>query len=521
MASLTHQQLGNSARQAVAAKDWARVASCAMEINRLAPHDADGPYLMGLVHKAARRGEAAAEQFAEALSRNPERYDAAIELASQSLLLNRYAEARDLLGRYEKELDASPAYLDMAGQAYFAMGHYEQAWPLYVRACELQPDIEVLQAHKAACAVYLGDIDAAKSIYRQLLKRHPKHQQTHYELSQLDTARDDRHIRKMLKVLGKSDDAPGKNIYLYYALGKEYEDLGRWEEAFRYYKKGGDAVKSIAPYDVADDVCLMDAIIETCSAEWLRDRPATRASEKVPVFVVGLPRTGTTLTDRILSSHSQVQSAGESQLLQMVLRDGTRAGNQIGITPEQISAAARRDPETIAAAYLEAVSHRLGDEPYFVEKLPENVLYLGFIAKAWPDAGIVHLRRNPMDACFAVYKQSFFRFAYSLDDLARYYLAYDRLSRHWRSLLGSRLIEVSYEDLVSDTETETRRLLQALGLEFEDACLNFDRNAAPVATASSVQVREKTHTRSVGRWKKFERQLRPLREQLEQGGVQL
>jgi hypothetical protein len=216
-----------------------------------------------------------------------------------------------------------------------------------------------------------------------------------------------------------------------------------------------------------------------------------------------------------------VQSAGESQLLQMVLRDGTRAGNQIGITPEQISAAARRDPETIAAAYLEAVSHRLGDEPYFVEKLPENVLYLGFIAKAWPDAGIVHLRRNPMDACFAVYKQSFFRFAYSLDDLARYYLAYDSLSRHWRSLLGSRLIEVSYEDLVSDTETETRRLLQALGLEFEDACLNFDRNAAPVATASSVQVREKTHTRSVGRWKKFERQLRPLREQLEQGGVQL
>lgn len=124
-----------------------------------------------------------------------------------------------------------------------------------------------------------------------------------------------------------------------------------------------------------------------------------------------------------------------------------------------------------------------------------------------------------MDACFAAYKQSFFRFAYSLDDVARYYLAYDRLSRHWRETLGSRMVELRYEDLVADQEAQTRRLLDTLGFEFEDACLQFEQNATPVATASSVQVREKLHTRSVGRWKKFERQLQPLREQLEQGGV--
>ncbi|MGB5255778.1 MAG: sulfotransferase [Woeseiaceae bacterium] len=515
------EQLRNAARQAVAAGDWPRVGSCAMEINRLLPADPEGPFLMGLMHKAARRADAAAAQFREAMARDSGRYDAAIELASQSLLLNRYGEARELLNSYRQSLENSPVYLDMAGQAYFAMGHYEEAWPLYERACELQPAVEVFQAHKAACAVYLGDVESARKIYESLLKRHPKHQQTHYELSQLGRASDDRHIKKMLKILGKNDAPPANNIYLYYALGKEYEDLGRWEEAFRYYKQGGDAVKSIAPYDVAEDVGLMDAIVDTCSAEWLLDKPSAHSTAKTPIFVVGLPRTGTTLTDRILSSHSRVQSAGESQLLQMVLRDGTRAGNQIGITPGQIEAAAGRDPESIASAYVEAVSHRLGDEPYFVEKLPENVLYLGFIAKAWPDAKIVHLRRNPMDACFAVYKQSFFRFAYSLDDLARYYLAYDRLSRHWREILGSRLVEVNYEDLVTEPEKETRRLLQELGLPFEEACLHFDKNASPVATASSVQVREKVHTRSVEKWKKFERQLQPLREQLEQGGVRI
>ena len=514
-------QLSNVARQAAAAKDWARVGQCAMELCRLAPNDAEGPFLMGLVQKASRRPEAAAQHFQTALACNKSRYDAAIELASQYVASNRHGEALALLDRYTGHLHNSPLYLDMAGQTYFALSLYEQAWPLYEQASRLQPDIEVFQAHMASCAVYLGKIDLAKSIYRKLLKRHPKHQQFHYDLSQLDRARNDRHIRQMLKVLKKSESKPANNIYLYYALGKEYEDLGRWADAFRYYKKGGDAVKTVANYDVADDVDLIDEIIETCSAAWLRDGPSTRKTVKTPIFVVGLPRTGTTLTDRILSSHSLVQSAGESQLLQMVLRDGSRAGNQIGITSAQIEAAAGRDPGSIADAYVDAVSHRLGNEPYFIEKLPENVLYLGFIAKAWPDARIVHLQRHPLDACFAVYKQSFFRFAYSLDDLARYYLAYDRLSRHWRAVLGSRLIELNYEDLVSDQEAGTRRLLEELGLDFEEACLRFDQNVAPVATASSVQVREKVHTRSVGKWKKFERQLQPLREQLEQGGVTL
>ena len=512
-------QIREVARQAIATNDWSRVNACAMEIARLAPDSPDASFLMGLAQKAARRPDAAANYFAKALSLNAESYDAAIELVSQNVLLNNYSQARDLLDQYSELLQNNPHYLDMAGQAYFAMSLYEAAWPLYEQAVRLQPKNETFQGHMASCAVYLGQIDAAKKIYIKLLKQHPRHQRSHYELANLGRARDDRHIKQMHKVLKKSDSNPASNIYLYYALGKEYEDLGRWSDAFRYYSQAGSAVKTVANYNVADDVQLMDKIIETCSEEWLRDSPATGKTSKTPIFIVGLPRTGTTLTDRILSSHSQVQSVGESQLLQMVLRDGTPAGNQIGITPTQIEAASQRDAGSIAEAYVDAVAHKLGDEPYFIEKLPENVLYLGFIAKAWPNARIIHLQRHPMDACFAAYKQSFFRFAYSLDDLAEYYLAYDRLSRHWRGILGTRLVELRYEDLVADQETQTRRLLGNLRFDFEEACLRFEQNTAAVATASSVQVREKLHTRSVGRWKKFERQLQPLREQLEQGGV--
>jgi len=273
---------------------------------------------------------------------------------------------------------------------------------------------------------------------------------------------------------------------------------------------------------VAEDVALIDKIIEVCDAAWLAAGPAqvpTDVTGKTPVFIVGLPRTGTTLTERILASHSQVESLGETESLPKVLRQVSGVPGVGGMTPAILAAAARQDMARVANGYLNAVRYRLGDAPFFIEKFPENFLYLGFIARAWPQARLVHLRRNPMDACFAMYKQSFFRYAYTLENVGRYYVAYDRLARHWRTLLGERLVELEYELLVGDQEGRTRWLLERLGLEFEAACLEFDRNAAATATASAVQVREKIHTRSVQRWKHFERHLEPLRRILEDAGV--
>jgi hypothetical protein len=194
------------------------------------------------------------------------------------------------------------------------------------------------------------------------------------------------------------------------------------------------------------------------------------------------------------------------------------------MTPAMIEAVATNDAELISTRYLDAVRYRLGDVPMFIDKLPFNVLYLGFIAKAWPDTPIVLLRRNPMDACFSMYKQVFtwaYKFSYDLQNLGAYYVAYQRLCDHWREVLGDRLVEVDYEELVSDQEFQTRQLLDRLGLPFEAACLNFDTNLAPTATASSVQVREKVHTRSINKWKQFERQLQPLKDYLESAGISI
>ena len=356
-----------------------------------------------------------------------------------------------------------------------------------------------------------------------MIVRHPNHQRNHYELSRLGRAADDSHIDQMKTVLRETGLPPARNIFLYYALGKELEDLGRWDEAFEYYKKGGDAARSVGDYDVESDIRVIDTVVETCTADWLGSTDSTvpQPTSKTPIFVVGLPRSGTTLTERILSCHSLVDSIGESFFIQVVIKgvSGVRS-NEI-MSPAIIRAAAKKDMSRIAAAYRDAIAYRLRDKPFFVEKFPENVLYLGFIARAFPDCRIVLLTRNPMDTCFALYKQSFFRYAYSLDDLGRYFVASHRLCEHWRRVLGGRLIEIAYETLVNEQEGETRRLLEDLGLNFESACLRFEENAKASNTASSVQVREKIHTRSVGRWRKFERQLQPLREFLESEGIEV
>lgn len=514
--------LSITGRQAAASQDWATVHACATGILQRAPREPEGLFLLGLVEKAAQRPNEAIKAFERVLRIDAGRYDAAVELASQHSMARRNGAAAELLQRFEADLANSPRYLHQAATVYTEIGMPARAWPLYQKASELQPGLQLFEANLAACAVYVGEIERAKTLYRSLLEKNPNHQRNHYQLARLARATDRTHIEQMQAVLESSSLSPDRNIFIYYALGKEHEDLGDWEKAFEYYKRGGDAVCSVANYDINDDLRLIDTLIEVCDAEWLAQERRDHQSDKTPLFVVGLPRTGTTLTERILASHSRVQSVGETEFLQMVIRRESGIETVEKMNPDIVRAFARRDIGLLRDGYLDTVAYRLGDEPVFIDKLPFNSLFLGFIAKAWPDTPIVLLRRNPMDSCFSIYKQVFtwaYKYSYSLEHLAAYYVGYERLCKHWKTLLGDRLIEVEYEQLVSDQENQTRRLLERVGLDFEDACLAFEKNVAPSTTASSVQVRQKVHTGSVGKWRRFEKQLEPLRRYLADAGI--
>ena len=521
----TPEQISNTARRAARARDWATVDICAREILAQDTNSAEGFFLTGLVEKVSNHPKKSADAFARALQIDAGRYDAAIELAAQYTVSQRNTEAVDLLDRYRSKLGNSPRYLDMAATTYTNIGLPERAWPLYKKASELQTEADLFRANLAACSVYFGKIEEAGELYRGLLAKNPNHQRNHYYLSRLARAKNADHVEQMKNILNSTNQSPDKNVFIYYALGKELEDLSRWDEAFEYYKKAGDAVTGVANYNIRSDEKLIDTVIDICTGKWLvqnATQDSTDAREKSPLFILGLPRTGTTLTERIISSHSQVHSVGETQYLEMAVRTVSGVQSRERMNLEMLEALRTKDVVPIADEYYRLVEYLLGEEPMFVEKLPYNFLYLGFIVKAFPQAKIVHLKRNPMDACFAMYKQVFthvFKFSYSLENLGRYYVAYDRLIRHWRTVLGDRLIEVEYEAIVADQERETRFLLDKIGLPFEQACLEFNMNRAPSATASSVQVREKIHTQSVNKWKNFASQLQPLKNQLEMAGI--
>jgi len=514
--------LSQQARFYVQRRDWANVYRLAQEITALNKNEPEGYFLTGLAEKAAGRVNLAISALTQALKIAPHRYDAAIELAQLYLLLLRHGEAYNLLNDYEQKLVNSPLYLDMAGSIFSALGLHTRAWTLYEKANLLQPDIDMFRGNLAACGVLLGKVNEAKAIYSSLIIKYPQHQKNHYELSKLEPAKNAEHINQMEEILKSTESSPDKNIFMYYALGKELEDLGRWKESFGYYKKAGEAVLSVANYDVADEIRVIESIIKTCNLEWLssdtRFKPS-KTSAKIPVFIVGLPRTGTTLVERILSSHSEVESADETFFIQMAIRHVSGAGGINELDETIIKNAAEKNMDFLAKHYMASVEYRLSQESMFIDKYPYNFLYLGFIAKAFPEARIIYLKRNPMDACFAMFKQSFFKFAYSLDDLGRYYVAQDKLRKHWQSILGDRLIEVDYETLVTMQEVQTKELLNKLGLKFETACLEFEKNTASSATASTLQVREKIHTRSVNKWKYFADELQSLKNLLNQAGI--
>jgi hypothetical protein len=238
-----------------------------------------------------------------------------------------------------------------------------------------------------------------------------------------------------------------------------------------------------------------------------------------PIFILGLPRSGTTLVDRIISSHSQVDSLGEHRTLAMAL---TREAGGPAPKKELIERSTRIDFDALGRGYCNSIDGFGMDAPGLVDKTPQNFLYLGLIHLALPGARIIHLRRNPMDNCYAMYKTLFragYPFSYSLQDVGRYYIAYRRLMDHWRKTIPVAFLDVDYEAVIADQEGQTRRILDYCGLDWEDACLEFHRHSGPAATASAAQVRQPVYSSSVGLWRKYARQLAPFAGKLREHGI--
>jgi len=407
------------------------------------------------------------------------------------------------------------ATLDHIGTVFRLVGNLQASLEWHRKACDASPEHVPFQVNLANAHLYLGDHEAARKILEAAVERDPGDARTHWLLSRAGKATSRQHIDTMIEMLGH-EHAPQSVAYLQYAIGKEFEDLEDWRGAFTAWSAGAAARRELVAYDEAAEIELFETLEETYTAAWL-DKRQSDCSDAGPVFIVGEPRTGTTLLDRMLDAHPAVASAGELRHFGIALRQATGSDELRQFSPDLMRQAATADATAIGEAYVDITSVLRLDAPHIIDKLPSNYLYLPLILAALPNARVIHMRRDPMDTCLAIFKQLFadaYLYSYDLGELARHYCRYQRLMAVWRERFGERFIEVDYEALVSEPEETLRPVLQFIGLSWNDDCLTYFSRDTAVTTASAYQVREAPHQRSVNHWKHFADELTPVHELL-------
>jgi len=498
-------------------------AACARRLLGAKPDLVEGHFLVGLVALELRDNWTAVSAFGSVTRLNPDHAAAWAHLARLFMIAGQPARADAALAKAVEHNDDNPLVLDIIGAVFTMLGDEEEATRWIQRAVQQQPQNVNYLVNLANNKMFLGKLDEAEEVLHKVLALNSENANAHWLLSSVRKARDRSHIDVLKTLAGKQDRMPRALAFLYYGLGKELEDLEAWDEAFDAFAKGAAARRTTIDFDEQAEMDMYKAFGDTFTAEWLEDN-AGGHDDPSPIFVVGQPRTGTTLVERIITSHSQVFSAGElKQFGQCVRRLGNYREKKRH-SPRLATIAAGIDCAKLGKAYMATTAKMRGKLPRFVDKLPPNYLYIPLILKALPKAKIVHLTRNPMDACFASFKQLFadaYPHSYDQQEMARHHARYYQLMALWRERFPGRFFDISYEETAANLEPNARALIEFLELPWEDACLEFHRQKAAVATASAVQVREPAHTKSVGRWHRYEQALEPMRRALEEAGVPL
>ena len=424
-------------------------------------------------------------------------------------------------------------------RALVESGKEEEAVAVTDRSVELDPDSAEIHNDAGAVHSTIGDFDTARASFRAALALDPGHAKAALNLAKtkrFTAARDEDEDRiRTAAALGAADDATQRNLHL--ALGKIHDDRGEWEAAFAHYEQANRPFTEPAARQVDDSLALMDRMRAVFDADWLAARLPAPDPDPTPVFIVGMPRSGTSLVEQCLAAHPAVHGAGElSAILRLAMEAASRAGavvDPLRTGVMSIKAAGRPGAEasypecvrTLPAAQVAALGKRYLDQlrtfapgaSRVTDKLPGNYLHLGFIATILPGATIIHCRRDPLDNAISLYFTDFMgghEYANDLYSIGRQIRGMRALMAHWNAVLGERLLTVDYEALVADPEPSTRRMVAHTGLEWNDACLRPHEVARTVRTASAWQVRQPVYRRSAGRARAYESFLGALREGL-------
>lgn len=471
--------------------------------------------LANALHKLD-RNEEAVSHYRRAIALRPGMPASYVNLGRALLALNRWEEAAQVS---EQALRLDPASVlghAHLGAALYELGRYDVSLVHLDKALELDPNCSVALREKGRILSIQGRMEDARAVLERAIEIDPREPKHYIILGHLKRFKaDDPFIPVMEDFLSAPALAEVTRIELHFVLGKVYRDIGQHVASFDHLLKANRLARRQIEYDEAYTLELFERIKRVFTPELLAAKSGSGDPSDQPIFIVGMPRSGTTLIEQILASHPRVHAAGErkdlSTALASVIGD-TRLFPDIvpDMTPEQL--------KDIGSGYMASMTKSIAGMVRFTDKLPGNFARAGLVRLALPNARIIHARRNPVDTCLSCFSLRFgepMPFAYDLGELGRFYRAYESLMEHWRQVLpADAMLEVQYEDVVADLETQARRIVAYCGLEWDDACLAFHKTERPVLTASLAQVRRPIYKDSVERWRPYEKHLGPLLEAL-------
>ena len=399
-------------------------------------------------------------------------------------------------------------------------GDYDTALTTFDSILKILPEEPVTLTSRGNALKTQGRKEEAIDSYRRAISKYPAHGEAYYSLANLKLFS---FTDKEIEAMESQEANPGisymARIYLDFALGKAYEDMGDFDKAFSYYERGNSFKRSQSRYKAEDITSEFHAQTDVFDDSFVQASAGSGVRAADPIFIVGLPRSGSTLLEQILASHSQVDGTMELPNI-LSLAQKLRRGDKLSGTSHYPSVLKTLDAEALSKfgeAYIKDTRVHRGSAPFFIDKMPNNFRHIGLINLILPNAKIIDARRHPMGCCFSAFKQLFHEgqeFTYGLEQVGTYYKDYVELMDHWDKVLPGKVLRVQYEDVVEDLDTQVRRILDYCGLDFEDSCISFHETERSVRTPSSEQVRQPIYQSGVDQWKNFEANLEPLKKAL-------
>ena len=404
--------------------------------------------------------------------------------------------------------------------------YYQQALTLINEKQQSKQSAQ-LYFNLASIERYQGKIELAEQHLNHAILLNPQDFEAYLLRSSMKKqTHDNNHTKQLKQILAQGIKHPIGKAQVHYALAKEQEDLALFPQSFNQLIQGAKARRAHMNYEVEHDLSTLQQIRNTFDQNLFRQQQTLSqpCDNNEAVFILGLPRTGSTLVERIVSNHSDVFSAGEINDFALCMMDEVK---KVTTMPpksraELVELTSKVDFKALGENYINSTRTETGHTTHFIDKLPLNSLYVGLIHLALPKAKIIHVTRHPLDTCYAIYKQLFtngYPFSYDLIELAQYYIEHDKMMQHWYTQLPDVIHQVAYEDVVDDLTGEAKKLISYCQLDWQTQCSDFQNNNAPSTTASATQVRQQIYQSSKGKWRQFEKELSPIKHLLEQAGI--